>query len=333
MDNEELRTSRRVSFANNLLLRKSDGTTQMFNSPEDMEITSLNGEEVTYNLTSTQLLNEDMDLTNVNKTANNVEEAKSIDESNCNDQPQQNSNTNYQIHKLREQIENAMGLVMERSLFTDFMKDAMITEQFTSPTDQSESTALDEHMQLTNLHLRKDELEEQIECANNLMLERSYFTDFMKDAMMYEDEKIKSYFNQHNRNVINLKMFNNHIALQLELETQYENEYSNIRDMSLVFDFNRPKLKLWKNKFYLFYTDRREHKTFIQILKNIIKKQFNQFKVHLLNKYNTTEFLNNIAQETELFLQKFSVFAKDIKVTTLKFKNYNFEPKKDDTFE
>ena len=247
---------------------------------------------------------------------------------------------------------------LERELNRDTMNDSVLA--FQTQTDFAESTQSNSNTQSitnsnvqqqqnssnntqpnisklivesNNTNYRMNELEEQIVNAKNLMLEKSFFTDFMKDAMMYEDDKIKSYFNQHNRNVINLKAFNNHIALQLELETQYENEYSNILDMRLVFDFDKPKLKFWSDKFYLFYNDRREHKAFIEILKISLTKQFDQFKIDLLSKYNTTEFLINIGQETELFLQKASVFAKDIKATTLKFINYEFKLKQDDTFE
>ena len=184
-----------------------------------------------------------------------------------------------------------------------------------------------------NTNYQKNELVQQIEKAKNLMSEKSFLTDFIKDAIMYEDDKLKNYFSQHNRDVINLSAFNGHIALVLELENEYENEFSDIKDMRLVFDFEKEKLKFWSDKFYLFYADKEEHRNFIEILKIILTKQFDKLKLQLLNQFSTTEFLINIEQQVELMLNRVADFVKGIKITMLKFANFEFKLKQDDTFE
>lgn len=184
-----------------------------------------------------------------------------------------------------------------------------------------------------NTNYQINELEQQLLQAECLIEQKSFFGDLIEDLKMQDDRKLVDYFSQQNRDTIHLRAFNGHVALSLQLKNQEETEYSTISDMRLVFDFDRPMLKLWSDRFYLFYADRPEDRNFVEILKIILGKRFEDRKAGLLAKFTTTEFLANIETEVELMLNRVADFAKDIKITSLKFIRHKFLLKQDDTFE
>ena len=112
------------------------------------------------------------------------------------------------------------------------------------------------------------------------LIEESFLSNLIEDD---EHDELKSHIT--NRDKINLKAFNGHLTLNLILEDRLD-DYSNIQDMCLAFDFNKSKLKFWPDKFYLFYAaSKEEHRIFIEILKMILSKRFNCLKKQLLCKF------------------------------------------------
>lgn len=185
---------------------------------------------------------------------------------------------------------------------------------------------LNMHINICHSNYLLDEMDQQFSIVNRIREEQSNANKHVRIECENEDLAIET-------NMIFFDSFNNHVALYLKLEPSYTIDYSIIRDISLLIDFNKPILKFWQDKFYLFYNDKPEHKNLIHILKHILNKQFNDLKKRLLENYSITKHQEAIKIEIESMLNKISYLLLDIKITTLKFINYEFKMSKDDSFE